>query len=126
MSQKPTLKLHATCDNKMKVFIDGFLQAEDGAMANWMLTSLLTMSPSTEVLAIECLDLGAQEGILASSDNGILTDGSWSCSKVYVEGWTKPGFQDTSGSFMAAQVIGGHGVSPWGVRPGISTAANWI
>ena len=96
----------------MKVYIDGVLQNEDSAMADWTKTFDLTMPAGTKVLAIECLDLGAQEGILASNDVGMLTDGSWSCSKVPIKGWTGIGFQDNSGSFSPAKVIGVNGISP--------------
>jgi len=120
-------KLHATCDNQMKVYFDGELQEEDDAMRDWRKTSELTIPAGTRVVAIECQDLGAQEGILASAEGGLLTSSlSWECATEPVAGWTMPGFVAPQDTFATAKGLGTHGVRPWGVRPGISEEAEWI
>ena len=110
-------KLHATCDNQMKVYFDGELQEEDDAMRDWRKTSELTIPAGTRVVAIECQDLGAQEGILASAEGGLLTSSlSWECAPEPVAGWTMPGFVAPQDTFATAKGLGTHGVRPWGVR----------
>ena len=43
-------------------------------------------------------------GIVASTDNGLVTDDSWLCSSKLVKGWNKPGFKDTNGDFSTPSV----------------------
>ena len=109
-------KLYATCDNEMKVHFDGILQEQDDAMADWTKTSQLTIPPGTQVLAIECKDIGAQEGILASTEDGLVTDSDWRCSDQRVDGWTLPDFDPPEGLFHAPKLIGRNGIKPWNRR----------
>ena len=106
----------------MKVYFDGKLQEVDEAMTRWEDTSLLTIPAQTRVLAIECQDLGLQEGILASTEDGLVTGSTWQCSNQMVDGWTQPGFVPPQGTFSQPTLLGGNGVDPWGVRflPSIS------
>ena len=120
------MTLHATCDNVMKVYFDGVLQPADPSMQDYHKSSELTIAGGTQVLAIECLDTGGEEGILASTDQGVVTDKTWSCSRDLVEGWTRPGFQDPSGSFREPKLKGTNGVRPWGAIKGIDKKAYWI
>ena len=104
----------------MKVYFDGVLQEHDAAMNDWQKTSTLTIPAGTSVIAIECVDLGAQEGIIVSTDDGLVTDESWMCSSRQeggaLDGWTMPGFTDPMGAFQPAAVLGWNGVKPWGIR----------
>ena len=84
-------KLFATCDNEMKVYFDGIEQEQDDAMADWTKTSELTIPAGTQVLAIECKDTGSQEGILASTNDGLVTNLDWRCSDSLDEGGALPG-----------------------------------
>ena len=102
-------KLFATCDNEMKVYFDGILQEQDDAMADWTKTSELTIPPGTQVLAIECKDLGLQEGILASTNDGLVTNLDWRCSDSLGEG----GIVAPLDTFASPQSYGKNGVSPW-------------
>ena len=120
------MTLHANCDDEMKVYFDGVLQPSDPAMATFKLSSELTIPGGTQVLAIECLNTDGVEGFLASTDKGVVTDETWSCSRDLVEGWTGPGFQDTSGSFIPPVVQATNGEAPWGFIEGIEGRANWI
>ena len=107
----------------MKVYIDGVLY-EDDNMLDWQKTSTIPLSSTTKVMAIECVDIGSNEGIIASTNDGMMTDGSWKCSPEAVEGWTLPDFDDSA--WGAPTLIGANGVRPWGNRPDISEAAQWI
>ena len=100
----------------MKVYFDGELQEQDDAMGDWTKTSELTIPAGTRVVAIECEDLGAQEGILASTDDGLVTNSVWQCSDQMVEGWTLPGFVPPPDTFSSPNVLGSNGVAPWRVR----------
>merc|ERR1712032_1699064 len=86
-------QLFATCDNKMKVYFDGELQEQDDAMADWRKTSELMIPAGTRVVAIECEDVGAQEGILASIGDDLVTDSGWLCSTSRLLLFTKPSGQ---------------------------------
>ena len=117
--------MHATCDNQMKVYFDGKLQDEDDAMLHWNETSELTIPAGTQVVAIECQDLGAlgtrgtwgPGAILASAEGGLLTSSlSWQCAEEPVAGWTMPGFMAPPDTFSTAKRLGANGVRPWGVR----------
>jgi hypothetical protein len=119
-------QLSVTCDNVTKVYFDGTLQSETDTMKNWNETSRLNIPVNTSVIAIECKTLGGAKGILASTSTDLETDQSWQCSSVYVDGWTLPGFIPPPNTFGNANSLGPNGVAPWGLRTGISTAANWI
>ena len=112
----PATPLFATCDNEMKVYFDGELQPETPDMKNWGKTSQLSIPAGTRVVAIECKDLGAQEGILASTPKGMKTGPSWRCASQLVEDWTQPEFVSPPGVFSPPNILGNNGVRPWGVR----------
>ena len=109
-------KLFATCDNEMKVYFDGILQEQDDAMADWTKTSELTIPAGTQVLAIECKDTGYQEGILASTNDGLVTNLDWHCSDSLDEGWALPGISAPLDTFASPQSYGKNGVHPWSDR----------
>ena len=100
----------------MKVYFDGELQEQDDAMGDWEKTAELTIPAGTRVVAIECEDLGGRKGILASTDDGLVTNSVWQCSDQMVEGWTLPGFVPPPDTFSAPNLLGSNGVAPWGVR----------
>jgi hypothetical protein len=111
----------------MKVYFDGVLQPETAGMGHWEHTSYLIIPANTRVLAIECKNLVAQEGILASTTTGLKTDSSWLCSKIQVGGWYLPNFNTTNEiDFASPNREGTNGVAPWGARPGILAQAEWI
>ena len=113
--------LFATCDNVTKLYF-GKLQHQDdpdpGAIPyTWSKTTELVIPRGVQVLGIECLNQGLQKGILASTSDGLLTDGNWMCSgNQNLEGWAEPGFIDANGDFSAAINFSTNGVAPWGQR----------
>ena len=100
----------------MKVYFDGELQEQDDAMAVWEKTSELTIPAGTRVVAIECEGLDALNGILASIDDGLVTNSGWQCYNQMVEEWTLPGFVPPPDTFSSPKLLGSNGVAPWGVR----------
>jgi len=130
-AQQNAMTLHATCDDRMKVYFDGELQPETDAMKWWEAVSQLSIPAGTRVLAIECKDVGMGGGVLASTSTGLKTDSSWRCSNEVIEGWTQPGFVFPPDTFASANTLGNNTVSPWindnlGPRPDIQADAQWI
>jgi len=68
---------------------------------NWGLSHTVDVPFGTEVIGISCQDFGAEYGIVASTDNAIVTDDSWLCSSKLVQDWNMPGFQDTNSDFSS-------------------------
>merc|ERR1719460_426383 len=95
-------------------------------MEHWDQTSILNIPELTRVLAIECKNNIDVAGILASTTTGLKTGSGWQCSSVYADGWNLPGFDDPHNNFADALTFGNNGHAPWGVRPEISTDAEWI
>ena len=63
------------------------------------------------------------EGFIAST--GEITDSSWKCSSdIPPSGWRLPDYDDNI--WTDADVLVHNGMSPWGMRPGISKQAKWI
>ena len=116
MAAQDAMTLYATCDDVMKVYFDGELQPETDAMKHWGQTSQLSIPAGTRVLAIECRNLGAQYGILASTSTGLKTGTSWRCSSSAIDGWTRPDFVFPPDTFASANTLGNNGVQPWGNR----------
>lgn len=115
----------ATCDNQMKVYFDGVLQTglPQTDLDNWRVTTQIAVPPGTVMVGIECYDEHVVAGILASFDNGLVTDGSWSCSDTEVPGWSDPSVDP---GFQPASVYGTNGVGPWGNLAGIDPSSQWI
>ena len=97
--------LFATCDDEMKVYFDGVLQPYHNNDNNWGLTTERAIPSGTKMLGIECQDRGGAVGILASTADGMVTDGSWTCSNNQnLKGWADPVFEDTNGDFSAPSI----------------------
>ena len=78
------MTLRATCDNIMRVYVDG-AEREATGTSDWKKESVVRVSSSFKVLAIECTNLRSSQGILASLQDSddeyvLVTDGSWMCS----------------------------------------------
>lgn len=50
------------------------------------------MPTETRVIALECEDTGWDYGILASTDQGIITNDTWWCSSELQDGWADVNF----------------------------------
>merc|ERR1719317_644192 len=91
-------KLAAACDDAISVYFDGDKALEGH---DWSNAFTVDVPAATEIIGIACKDNGGLYGIVASTDDGVVTDDTWVCSSKYVEGWTKPGFQDTNNDFSS-------------------------
>ena len=91
--------LKASCDNVMRVYLDGVLAF--GPETDLWKAHAVPVPESTRVIGISCQDYGGGYGIVASADNGrIVTDDSWSCSSKEISGWATIGFDDNGGDFL--------------------------
>ena len=99
----------------MEVFLDGVKYTES---AYHLGTAEVGIPPHTGVIAISCRDTGGNEGIIASTSTGIVTDGSWKCSSVKEDNWMMPDFDDSA--WNNADISRGTNVAPkqynWGLR----------
>ena len=94
---------------------------------NWRKSSFYQVPGDTQVLCVigtNVRDKNNDHGILGSTSNGLLTNGTWKCSSVYYSGWNSPDFDDQE--WPLAKVIANHGVSPWETIDGIAETAKWI
>eukprot|EP00091_Calanus_sinicus_P001382 TRINITY_DN1136_c0_g1_i5.p1 TRINITY_DN1136_c0_g1~~TRINITY_DN1136_c0_g1_i5.p1 ORF type:complete len:243 (-),score=70.14 TRINITY_DN1136_c0_g1_i5:111-794(-) len=115
---------NATCDNKMVLYVDG-IQVVSENDNDWRKTSSILLPAGTRSVALSCQDVGQQEGFIASTGDGEITDSSWKCSsEVPPSGWELADYDDTM--WTDAEVLGPHGMNPWGMRPVISELAKWI
>ena len=77
------------------------------------------------MIGLVCEDEGGNyKGLLASLDNGVVSDASWKCSSSAPSGWSSPGFDDTT--WQNANVIGQNGIAPWNMRSDFASSAQWI
>jgi len=91
--------LNASCDNILRVYLDGVLAF--GPETDLWKAHTVPVPASTRVIGISCYDEGGAYGIVASADNGrIVTDDSWSCSSKELSGWATIGFDDKGGDFL--------------------------
>ena len=115
----------------MRVYVDG-TEREATGTSDWKKESMVRVSSSFKVLAIECTNLRSSQGILASLQDSddeyvLVTDGSWRCSSEEEKGWMKPNFGESSGNWQPADTIGPHmRMWPWIKIGQISESANWI
>ena len=97
----------------MTVYADGEVLIEpnyiDEPNYSWQRSSTAVVPESTRVLGIACKDEGAVFGIVASLDNGIVTDDRWFCSSTDVLGWNLPNFEDSNSDFSKAKNGNGYG-----------------
>ena len=109
----------------MVLYVDGIpvLTENDN---NWSKTTSILLPAGTRVVALSCQDVGGADGFIASTAAGEITD-SGNVLRIFLpleSGWELPDYDDTM--WTVADVIGLNGMSPWGMRPGISEQAKWI
>ena len=112
-------------DNTFKLYADGFETViSDAERQHWAKASTISLPLDTEVVAVDALDHSPPGGIIASMDNGMVSDGSWKCTNKYEDGWKERSFDDNH--WPSAANIGQNGVDPWGEIKNISPNAEWI
>lgn len=121
------LKAALTCDKDMVVYIDGRF-AGVGNMTKK--ASFFKLYPGARVLAVRCLNLHGEAGILGSLDNGLVTDSHWKCigrnrQHRLGKGWTRVLFDDSHWP-QAVAYYPNREWTVWGKITDISDEASWI
>jgi len=114
--------LFVACDDHAEVFLDG-VQFTDPAMDHWDKTSEISLPFNTKTIAIFCRNSGGPYGIKASTDSGIVTDGTWRCNNIKEDNWMMTDFDDSTWKFAKTDNLYVYTALS---RPQISTSAEWI
>ena len=77
-----------------------------------------------ERCAVAGEDTGLNEGILASTSTGVVTDDTWKCTANLEDGWSTCSFDDSH--WLNANVYAANGGWPWGGINSIMDSAKWI
>ena len=111
-----------TADNELQLNVNGveipIAQAEAGEC------SILHISNETRLIVVKANNTGSVAGILGSTGNRIVTDGTWQCSDSFESDWNQMVFEDEE--WTLAAVVGNHEDGPWGIISSISNQAKWI
>ena len=114
-----------TCNNYMDVFVDG---KKTGYNENYSNINHQTIDIGSNVIAIKCRCKFPPCGgmIIASFDNGLVTDSSWKCTTQLQTGWYFEHFDDSG--WNAAKSFGTNVQPPlpWGKISEISGDAHFI
>ena len=106
----------------MEIFADGQSLGTD---SNWGNPTTYLVPGNIRFLSVAGKNTqGSFRGILGSTSNGRVTDGTWKCSSNFSSGWNSPDFDDQDWPF--AREIPDHGDKTWGKIPGIAKTAKWI
>ena len=119
--------LKATCDEKMTVYVDGYVQYAAN-LDTWNIQSTIVMPNGFKVIAIKCDNIWGDLGLIASVENHLgelvlLSDTTWKCSQVFEEGWQRKDYESSSENWQIATNIG---KKSWSVSGQISPLASWI
>ena len=106
----------------MEIFADGQSLGTDHDWAN---STTYLVPGNIRFLSVAGKNTqGSFHGILGSTSNGRVTDGTWKCISNFYSGWNSPDFDDQDWPY--ARVIAKHGAKPWRKIRGIAETAKWI
>ena len=117
-------RLYTTCDNKLKLRINGKLVGES---PDWMFpleTDVVKhLKPGKNVIAADCRNAGGPAGFVLKlaviTDKGetvtVISDKSWKLSTKEVEGWFSADFDDSSWKSTDLKQLAKLGSAPWGI-----------
>ncbi|MFK7818228.1 MAG: hypothetical protein AB8G99_05900, partial [Planctomycetaceae bacterium] len=128
-------RLYATCDNEMKVFVDGKLVLESKSWENPLFKDVskeidLDSPNKKHVIAVECKNDGNVGGLMVRLDFesgwrdawALVSDKSWQASTKPQKGWKTIGFKPNK-SWRKPNVIAPLGKGPWASRVNPKTLA---
>jgi hypothetical protein len=119
-----------TCDNSYKLYVDGNLIVKDypWSYLSWHVAEQAVFPDDSKVIAIYGEDAGSAGGMIASFDNGVVTDNTWKCKKITgtpPTGWNEADFDDSSWPYATQHNYNGVGKGGLLIN-GISTLARWM
>ena len=108
----PDYTMFITCDDQLTVFIDGAEKRAPG-LKSYTALSTLSIPSSTELIAVQCANLGGGYGIIGSVQDAqgediLATDSSWKCSSTWESGWSLPNFKKGDNWAAARDLGDGH------------------
>ena len=106
----------------MEMFADGNSLGKDNS--DWGTATSFDLPGDSRVISVKGSDLGAEFGILGSTNNGLITNETWKCTSVLYLGWNSPDFDDTN--WPCTRVIASNIDQPWALINGIKNTAKWI
>ena len=112
----------------MTVYTDGRYAGTNGGINQPV---SFTLRPGTNVLAVRCLNLHGEAGILGSLSNALVTDSRWKCTgrgkryRIRGKYWTKALFDDRDWP-QAVEYFPNREWTFWGNMSAISDKAFWI
>lgn len=117
---------NVTADNEVRnLFVDGCeMIGQMPNAANWMATDTLSIPVTTGVIAVYMHNDPNSPGGLLGSGVTFDTNRAWKISTSLDQGWMGAAFDDSAWSDAAE--YGANGASPWELRAGIKTTAQWI
>ena len=116
------IKFVSAGDNEHWIYADG---AEVGHFAAYNTPNTVTISEDTKLIAVKTYDFDTYGGLIGSLSNGVVTDGSWKCTREYKAGWESLNFDDSN--WPAATATRGQGdPGDWARISAIASNAKWI
>lgn len=120
--------VNITCDSYLELYVDG--RSLGGGATNVKSEGYLVyqIMSGSHVIALSCKGSASawEGGILASFENGLVTDTSWKCTTTARYGWNMRTYRDDD--WPTASSYGGNSKStlPWGEISSIDDKAVWI
>ena len=114
-----------TCNYYMEVYVDG---RKTGYNEDYLSLNHQTIDIGSNVIAVKCrCKLPPCGGtIIASFDNGLVTDTSWKCTTQLHTGWYFEHFDDSGWNAAESNGLNNMTTMPWGEIANISGEAHFI
>ena len=122
---KSAIKGNLTCSFYLDVYVDG---QKTGYNENHNNIGHQIIAAGSSVIAVKCRCKIPPCGgtILASFDNGLVTDGSWKCTTILQPGWYYKNFDDSQWQSAISHGVNRDNPMPWGKKDGFSDEAHFI
>ena len=109
-------------DNEHWVYADG---VEVGHFAAYNTPNTVNIPAGTKLIAVKTYDFDTYGGLIGSFSDGVVTDGTWKCTREYRAGWETLNFDDRNWPFATA-TRGQGDPGAWANVPKIASNAKWI
>ena len=120
--KEPIIRFTSAGDNEHWIYADG---VQIGHFAAYNTPNTVAITEETKLIAVKTYDFDTYGGLIGSLSNGVVTDGSWKCTREYKAGWETLTFDDSN--WPAATATRGQGdPGDWARIPAIASSAKWI
>ena len=111
------LTFTSLADDEHWVYVDG-VEVGHGFLS---LPITVTVPDNTKLIAVKAVDYNNYAGFIGSLSNGVVTDGSWKCTRDLVTDWEKLNFDDSKWSAPTTTRANGDPQAR-----GVASSAKWI